>query len=48
VNVIDTVVGWFQGALTWLHNVAPGGWGLMLVPLGILGGISLWVGLRNR
>ncbi len=41
VNVIHQVIGFFR-------DLAPGGWGLVLIPLGILAVISLWFGLRNR
>ena len=39
-NLLHTVVSWFQTLL-------PGGFGLLIIPLGALGLISLWFALRR-
>jgi hypothetical protein len=48
VDVINTVIGAIQGFVDFFRNLVPGGWGLILLPLGILAFISLWFGIRNR
>jgi hypothetical protein len=39
-NVINDIFAWFQ-------TVAPGGFGLILIPLGILGVISILVSRKS-
>ena len=39
-NLLHDVVAWFQSLL-------PGGFGLLIIPLGALGLISLWFALRR-
>ncbi len=39
-NLFHNVVAWFQTLL-------PGGFGLLIIPLGALGLISLWFALRR-
>jgi hypothetical protein len=44
---IGFVVGILEGIVRWLQGIAPGGFGLILIPLAVLGVISL-LAARNR
>jgi len=39
---IGAVANLFHNAVVWLQTVVPGGFGILLVPLGALALISLW------
>jgi hypothetical protein len=41
VDLIHNVVHWFQ-------TLVPGGFGVLLIPLGILAVISLWIAFHSR
>jgi hypothetical protein len=43
---IGTAVDILHGAFVWFQTVAPGGFGVLLIPLGILAIISLLVARR--
>jgi hypothetical protein len=44
---IGFVVGILESVVHWLQGIAPGGFGLILIPLAVLGVISL-LAARNR
>ena len=47
MDVFNQGVGILQQVIHWLQTLAPGGFGLILLPLGALGVVSLLVA-RNR
>jgi hypothetical protein len=46
-DLINAAANLVHDVVVWLQSLAPGGFGLLLIPLGILGVISLLVA-RNR
>ena len=46
-TIIDDVSNIFHNVWTWFQNLTPGGFGLILIPLIILGTITILVS-RNR
>jgi hypothetical protein len=47
MNLIDTLANIVHSVVVWFQSLVPGGFGLLIIPLGVLGLISLWVS-RNR
>ena len=43
---IGTVVNLLHDAFVWFQTLAPGGFGLLIIPLGALALVSLWVSRR--
>jgi len=46
-DIVDWLVGVVHGVVHWFDTIAPGGLGLMLVPLIVLGGITIWVARKQ-
>ncbi len=46
-TIIDDVGNVFRNVIHWFQTLTPGGFGLILIPLGILGVITILVS-RNR
>jgi hypothetical protein len=40
IGLLHSIVAWFQG-------IAPGGFGLLLIPLGILGGLAILAAMKR-
>jgi len=47
MDVVQQGISFFQGAFHWFATLTPGGFGLLLLPLGALGIVSL-LAARNR
>jgi hypothetical protein len=47
MDVVQQGISFVQGAFHWFATLAPGGFGLLLLPLGALGIVSL-LAARNR
>jgi hypothetical protein len=47
MGVIDAIVDVVHNVVVWFQTLVPGGFGLLIIPLAVLGLISLWVA-RNR
>ena len=46
-TIFDDIGNVFNDILNWFQTVAPGGFGLILIPLGILGVISILVSRKS-
>ncbi len=48
MDILNTLANLVHQFIGFFRDLLPGGWGLILIPLGLLAIISLWFGLRNR
>ena len=46
-DILNAAVDAFHGVVHFFQTVAPGGFGLILVPLIVLGLITIWVARRQ-
>ena len=44
---IGTASNLFHDGIAWLQALVPGGFGLLIIPLGVLGLLSLWFAFRH-
>jgi len=44
---IGTATNLFHDGVGWLQALVPGGFGLLIIPLGVLGLLSLWFAFRH-
>ena len=47
VDPIGTVLALVQSVFAWFQGLVPGGFGLILIPLAIIGGIAVLVSIRR-
>jgi hypothetical protein len=47
MDPIGSLFGLLHSIFAWFAGLAPGGFGLLLIPLGILGGIALLAAVRR-
>jgi hypothetical protein len=46
-DLIGAASNLLHNSIAWLQTLVPGGFGLLLIPLGALGLISLWVARKR-
>ena len=47
MDVINQAGNLLSSAFTWLHDLVPGGFGLLILPIGALAIVTLWAVRRS-
>jgi hypothetical protein len=42
VDIINSILAFLGDVFNWIRNLAPEGFGLLVIPIGILGGLGFW------